>query len=215
MLQDTHRKIASLITNHFGFTQIYLYYKAVYPDNHKHDKYPGNINVSLDEHHNIELNRDRIKKIIFYAKQCNKPHDHENAIDHYLNALHFLCDSPIPSLKIGFTRESQKTLGLLYDKVKIDPKWNSINESKLTESEIEYIIDEFLDQMPVVPSKNKEFVSTMKLVYQTGLKLAYYTFIQEKMYFKHKCQECKKIYYHESKNSIWCPECVNKKLKLL
>lgn len=213
MLRSTHQKIAYAITRELGFRNLFLDRKAVWPDNpyNKRSQYPGNIDISLDEHHNIEINRDRILKLILYANKCYKPYDYDNTLFHYLNALHFLCDSTIPSL-YEISKQEQKDMGKLYEGVKINPDWNDISKEQLNKSDVKDLIDTFLDDMPVNSNNKDAIAKTMKKTYQNGLKLAKFTFSVERILLEKTCGTCGKLYFHEHSKSKWCKECVQKML---
>ena len=67
--------------------------------------------------------------------------------------------------------------------------------------------------MPVYSYIEKDIESAMKLAYQTGYKLAIFTFSKEEIFLEKTCKTCGKIYFHENKDSRWCQDCVQKMLK--
>jgi hypothetical protein len=179
MFQKTHILLAEKILYVVGFRNIYIDKKAVYPDFHKKEYYPGFDDLPLNEHHDIDLNRMRIKKLIEYAKEWFQPYDFNEALNHYCSALHFLCDSSIPSLKDGGTKQIQEEIENQFSTIVFDYDWNIISTYPKNKSQMEKLVDNFFDDMPLQSYSNTEIKKTMKKTYQTGLQLAKYTFARK------------------------------------
>ncbi len=174
MRRTTHINIATLINSKVRLTDKDLERISVYADNHKRDVLPKHNDLKLNRHHDIEVNRIRIKKLISSAKDSYQEfHLRSAAIFDYFNALHFLCDSAVPSLDEA-DKEDQMYVEDLFEKVEIDPDWNDALEEELCESDVENIIDNFLDEMPVSSDEREDVDSAMKKTYQTALQLARY-----------------------------------------
>ena len=94
-------------------------------------------------------------------------------------------------------------------------EWNDIGKEILTNYEIEELIDNFIDRMPLKAYDEKDINYVFKLTYQTGLILAFFSFYKEEKLIEKKCETCGKVYYIKEKKSRWCPDCVQKMLKEL
>jgi len=180
MLRTTHQKMAQRITSEFGFIGLYLNNIAVWVDNPRNVEtgYPDSQDIKINDHHNIDLNRDRIITILNLARTSylsNPSRKNEDAIFNYCNALHFLCDSPIPSLE-QFSKYDQKNLDEKFDSVDIKNEWKNILKKDLNEIEIKEVINNFLEDMPISSFDINEVTNVMKKTYQTGLLLATYAF---------------------------------------
>jgi len=157
-----------------------LFKGGKYPDSYRRKRHPHHQEIELNKHHDIELNRERIKKLIFYARDSYQNNELEDAVFDYCIALHFLCDSVIPSLDDN-GRWQQEMLEELFEKVEIDIKWNYIPESKFDDLGVVELINDFLNKMPIsIGPRYKinmmEIKDIMKDLYQTGLKMAIYVF---------------------------------------
>ena len=99
MKKRTHHRIKSSIRREIWQRYgIKVYFKGTtYPDNHREERHPLHPEIKLNKHHDVELNRFRIKRLIFFARNFYENDDPENAAFDYCIALHFLCDSVIPS----------------------------------------------------------------------------------------------------------------------
>jgi len=206
MLKSTHRRITRLIGREIRNTtgKGDLTFKgSVYADNHRKEIHPLHPDIGLNRHHDIEVNRIRIKKLIFYAKKEYQEGDIKDATFDYCNAFHFICDSVIPALGYGrnFNKYDLRALEQLFDIVEIDPSWNSIEEIDYEELEIERSIERFLslayffqiygvfelnklkskdyngeDTIAILSELLRTINAAMKYVYKTGLITAKFVF---------------------------------------
>ena len=69
----------------------------------------------------------------------------------------------------------------LFESVEINKTWNNISEDEIDDLDVEELIDEFLDNMPLTEEQLSEepgelIKDIMKNLYQTALKLAIFVF---------------------------------------
>jgi len=104
-----------------------------------------------------------------------------DSLFHFCNAIHLLCDSPIPPLKSGIDKDDQRFLSDMYDYVIINEDWNNIPKKQFNKIDIDKMIDEFLRKMPINSEDDDDIKKTMKITYQTGLKLGRYVFSRKEV----------------------------------
>lgn len=183
MLASTHQKIIDSINTQIALLdpkhKIRLRGSTL-ADEIRKESHPKYKDIKLHKHHNKKINRDRIKKLIFHAKESYQKEDHPyniwDATRDGALAIHFICDSAIPPLSRQCSEEKQKFLTNLFDKVEIEDNWNNISENEIDDLDINELIDEFLDEMPVNSQDKNDIQEAMKKVYQTSLKVAKFIF---------------------------------------
>ena len=182
MKKKTHKRIKSSIRKEiwqrYGISVDFK--GTLYPDHHREENHPLHPEIVLNKHHDVELNRSRIKRLIFFARNFFENGDLMNAAFDYCIALHFLCDSVIlPRDCIGESK--RKMLEDLFELVEINKTWNNIPEDRIDDSDVEELVDKFLDNMPLtedqLSAEPEELIKNiMKNLYQTALKLAIFVF---------------------------------------
>ncbi|HEC88727.1 MAG TPA: hypothetical protein ENI52_05375 [Thermoplasmata archaeon] len=118
MKGETHRKIIEMLNTEIKSWHLKKAIKlrgATLADEERKGEI-SRLGIKLDQHHNIKRNRKRIKELIFDARDSfqqylltDEARYKWRANRSFVHAIHFLCDSAIPSLN-RCNRSKQKEI---------------------------------------------------------------------------------------------------------
>lgn len=195
MKSKTHIELTQEILKKFNIYEPRIRCYAVHADLNRNRKYPGipeeyrwNQNygclqldyqdfkgLELDHHHDTFYDIYMIEILTKLALESNKRYGNfYDALFHFCNAFHYLCDSAIPRLpfpEIYLDRIEEK-----FDSILIDNQGISKDEKQYDLNKILNTINFFIKDMPVKTLDEKFIKKTKIKIFRNGLILANHVF---------------------------------------
>lgn len=191
MKSKTHMLITQEILEKIGINDSKINSYSVHPDLNRKQKYPGipdhikdepnysclNLDyqdykgIELDHHHDLYYNKYRIKMLTEFAKESYDEYNYYyDALFHYCNALHFLCDSPIP--RLPYPEYILNRIQERFDNITIDTQWRNVITEKYCTKDILNMINNLIKILPIKDINDKMIRKTKIRIYKYSLLLA-------------------------------------------